>query len=61
MKNEQDLLLADALSAPGRQCQESIEDLMGLGKEGLGKMVFSDEEVRIKERIWVGLNKESCQ
>lgn len=58
MENEQGLLLADALSVAEQRRQESIEDLVGLDEEELDRMILTEEEVRIKERIWVELNKD---
>ncbi|PPQ85975.1 hypothetical protein CVT25_001674 [Psilocybe cyanescens] len=35
-----------------------VDELMGLNEEELDKFILSEDEVRIKERVWVELNKD---
>jgi len=35
-----------------------IDDLMGLDEDELDRFILSEDEVKIKERVWVELNKE---
>lgn len=58
IENEQGSLLAEALSAAQRQHQTTLDDLEGLDEDELDRMLLSEEEVRIKERIWVELNRD---
>jgi transcription factor IIIB 90 kDa subunit len=61
IENEQGSLLAEALDTAERRRWSSIstvDDLHGLDEEELDRMILSEEEVKIKERIWVELNRE---
>ena len=58
IENEQGSLLAEALSASEGQRQTTLDDLEGLDEDELDRMILSEEEVRIKERIWVELNRD---
>lgn len=61
IENEQGSLLTDALDTAERRRHTSIpmvDELLGLDEEELDRMILSDDEVKIKERIWVELNRE---
>ncbi|ETW75401.1 hypothetical protein HETIRDRAFT_330876, partial [Heterobasidion irregulare TC 32-1] len=61
LRNEQGTLLNEALEAAAerRHAQFSVVDeLLGLNEEELDAFLLSEEEVRIKERVWVEMNKE---
>ena len=34
------------------------DELLGLDEEELDRFILTDEEVRIKERVWVEMNKD---
>jgi transcription factor IIIB subunit 2 len=57
----QGTMLAEALdeAEQRRLAQiEVVDDLMGLNEEELDRFILSEDEVRIKERVWVELNKD---
>ncbi|KAF8583525.1 BRF1-domain-containing protein [Ramaria rubella] len=61
IENEQGSQLADALDKAELQRQPSIplvDDLLGLDEDELDRMILTEEEVKLKERIWVELNRE---
>ncbi|GJJ14676.1 hypothetical protein Clacol_008942 [Clathrus columnatus] len=61
IENEQGSLLANALKVSERRRQElseGVDDLLGLDEEELDRLILSEDEVKIKERIWVELNKD---
>ncbi|THH07342.1 hypothetical protein EW146_g9345, partial [Bondarzewia mesenterica] len=61
LRNEQGSMLSTALeeAAERRQAQFSlVDELLGLDEEELDAFLLSEEEVRIKERVWVEMNKE---
>ena len=61
LRNEQGTLLNEALEAAAerRHAQFSVVDeLLGLNEGELDAFLLSEEEVRIKERVWVEMNKE---
>ncbi|KAL0953361.1 hypothetical protein HGRIS_004598 [Hohenbuehelia grisea] len=61
LHNAQGAQLAGALeeAEQRRLAQMSVDDeLLGLDEEELDKFLLSEEEVRIKERVWVELNKD---
>ena len=61
IENEQGSLLTDALDTAERRRQPSVplvDELLGLDEAELDRMILSDDEVKIKERIWVELNRE---
>ena len=61
LQNPQGTLLAEALNEAEqrRLAQIRVDDeLVGLNEEELDRFILNEEEVRIKERVWVELNKE---
>ncbi|KIK70261.1 hypothetical protein GYMLUDRAFT_34756 [Collybiopsis luxurians FD-317 M1] len=51
--------LDDAEQERRAQMQANVdEELLGLDEEELNKFLLSDEEVKIKERVWVELNRD---
>ncbi|KAF8073919.1 BRF1-domain-containing protein [Lyophyllum atratum] len=61
LQNTQGAMLSDALdeAEERRLAQIIVEDeLLGLDEEELDRFLLSDAEVRIKERVWVELNKD---
>jgi hypothetical protein len=54
-------MLSDALSEAEQRriAQMTVDDeLLGLNEEELDRFILNEEEVRLKERVWVELNKE---
>ena len=61
LQNPQGTMLSDALNeAEERRLAEMTVDdeLLGLNEEELDRFILNEEEVRIKERVWVEFNKE---
>ena len=61
LHNTQGSLLAEALDEAHQRHQAQfavVDDLQGLDEEELDKLILTDAEVRIKERVWVELNKD---
>lgn len=61
LQNPQGAMLTDALNEAEqrRLAQMTVDDeLLGLNEEELDRFILNEEEVRIKERVWVELNKE---
>ncbi|KAJ7159849.1 BRF1-domain-containing protein [Mycena crocata] len=61
LQNPQGALLSSALDEAHerRLAQISVVDeLLGLNEEELDRFILSEDEVKIKERVWVELNKE---
>ena len=61
LQNPQGTMLAEALDEADqrRLAQMTVDDeLLGLNEEELDRFILNEEEVRIKERVWVELNKE---
>jgi transcription factor IIIB subunit 2 len=61
LENSQGTLLTEALdeAEERRLAQISVVDeLLGLDEAELDRFILSEDEVRIKERVWVELNKE---
>ncbi|KAF7980980.1 hypothetical protein HWV62_35786 [Athelia sp. TMB] len=61
LQNQQGSQLASALddAEQRRLAQLTIDDeLLGLDEEELDRFILTEEEVKIKERVWVELNKE---
>jgi len=61
LQNPQGTILAEALNEAEqrRLTQITVDDeLLGLNEEELDRFILSEEEVRIKERVWVELNKD---
>ena len=61
LQNTQGTLLTEALdeAEERRLAQISVVDeLLGLDEAELDRFILSEDEVRIKERVWVELNKE---
>ncbi|KAF8502973.1 hypothetical protein JB92DRAFT_2833534 [Gautieria morchelliformis] len=61
IENTQGSLLTDALDTADRRRQSSappVDELIGLDEEELDRMILNDDEVKVKERIWVELNRE---
>jgi transcription factor IIIB subunit 2 len=61
LRNEQGTQLADALSAAQerRQAQMEVDDeLCGLDEDELDAFILTEAEVKIRERVWVEMNRE---
>ena len=60
IENEQGSLLTEALDVAEqrRQSVSMVDELLGLDEEELDRMILSEDEVKLKERIWVELNRE---
>ena len=61
LQNPQGTMLSEALNEAEerRLAQITVDDeLLGLNEEELDRFILNEEEVRIKERVWVELNKE---
>jgi transcription factor IIIB 90 kDa subunit len=61
LQNPQGTMLSDALNEAEqrRLAQMTVDDeLLGLNEEELDRFILNEEEVRIKERVWVEFNKE---
>ncbi|KAG6866141.1 hypothetical protein C0991_008094 [Blastosporella zonata] len=61
LHNTQGVMLSDALdeAEERRLAQITVEDeLLGLDEEELDRFLLSEAEVKIKERVWVELNKD---
>ncbi|KAF5381625.1 hypothetical protein D9615_005514 [Tricholomella constricta] len=61
LQNTQGVMLSEALdeAEERRLAQITVEDeLLGLDEEELDRFLLSEEEVKIKERVWVELNKD---
>ncbi|EGN97551.1 hypothetical protein SERLA73DRAFT_75218 [Serpula lacrymans var. lacrymans S7.3] len=61
LQNTQGSLLTEALdeAQERRHAQfTAVDELQGLDEEELDRFLLTDEEVRIKERVWVELNRE---
>jgi transcription factor IIIB subunit 2 len=61
LQNSQGTKLSEALdeAEQRRLAQMTMtDDLMGLDEEELDRFILNDDEVRIKERVWVELNRD---
>ncbi|KAI0036367.1 cyclin-like protein, partial [Vararia minispora EC-137] len=61
LQNEQGAQLADALNEADerRQAQmEVVDELLGLNEEELDAFILTEAEAKIKERVWVEMNRE---
>lgn len=61
LKGSQGTMLSEALDeAEQRRLAQIIviDELLGLDEEELDRFLLSEEEVKIKERVWVELNKD---
>ncbi|KAF7361246.1 BRF1-domain-containing protein [Mycena sanguinolenta] len=61
LQNPQGARLSSALDeAQERRLAQitAVDELLGLDEEELDRFILSEEEVKIKERVWVELNKE---
>ena len=61
LQNPQGTMLSEALNEAEqrRLAQMTVDDeLLGLNEEELDRFILNEEEVRIKERVWVEFNKE---
>ncbi|KAI0056018.1 cyclin-like protein, partial [Artomyces pyxidatus] len=61
LNNEQGAQLSEALAEAEerRQAQFSVVDeLLGLDEDELDRFLLTEEEVKIKERVWVEMNRE---
>jgi len=61
LNNPQGTEIVDALNEAERRrlAQMTVDDeLMGLNEEELDRFILSAEEVKIKERVWVELNRD---
>ncbi|KAJ7226248.1 hypothetical protein B0H12DRAFT_1149243 [Mycena haematopus] len=61
LQNPQGAMLSSALDEAHERRLAQItaaDELLGLNEEELDRFILSEEEVKIKERVWVELNKE---
>ena len=61
MHTAQGAQLADALAeADARRRAQAVvvDELMGLDEDELDGFILSEEEVRVRERVWVEMNRE---
>jgi transcription factor IIIB subunit 2 len=61
LQNPQGAMLSEALDEAElrrRALVDVVDELQGLDEEELDRFLLTDEEVRIKERVWVELNKD---
>ncbi|KAJ3499399.1 hypothetical protein NLJ89_g10106 [Agrocybe chaxingu] len=61
LQGSQGTLLTEALNeAEERRLSQItvVDELLGLNEEELDRFILSEEEVKIKERVWVELNRE---
>ncbi|KAG1826262.1 cyclin-like protein [Suillus subaureus] len=61
LQNTQGSLLRDALdeAEQRRQAQfAEVDELLGLDEEELDRFLLTEEEVKIKERVWVEINRD---
>ncbi|KAK7018579.1 BRF1-domain-containing protein [Favolaschia claudopus] len=61
LQNPQGAMLSSALDeADERRLAQIpvVDELLGLNEDELDKFILSEDEVKIKERVWVELNKE---
>ncbi|KAI0319705.1 hypothetical protein OF83DRAFT_1108926 [Amylostereum chailletii] len=61
LTNEQGTMLSNALieADERRQAQfEVVDELLGLDEEELDRFIMTEEEVKIKERVWVEMNRD---
>ena len=61
LHNPQGALLSEALEEAQRRRHAQfnvVDELQGLDEEELDRLLLTDDEVRIKERVWVELNRE---
>ncbi|KIJ68696.1 hypothetical protein HYDPIDRAFT_125582 [Hydnomerulius pinastri MD-312] len=61
LQNSQGLMLSDALSEAQQRRQAQfgeVDELKGLDEEELDRFILTEEEVKIKERVWVEINRE---
>ena len=61
LQNSQSLMLADALdeAEERRHAQfAEVDELKGLDEDELDRFLLSEEEAKIKERVWVEMNRE---
>lgn len=61
LQNSQGLMLSEALDEAEERRQAhfaEVDELKGLDEEELDRLLLSKEEVKIKERVWVEMNRE---
>ncbi|TFK35672.1 cyclin-like protein [Crucibulum laeve] len=61
LQNEQGAMLSEALDeAEERRLAQIgvVDELLGLDEDELDRFILTDDEVRIKERVWVELNRD---
>lgn len=61
LQNQEGTLLSEALDQREQERLSRIlvgDELSGLDEAELDRFILNDEEVRIKERVWVELNKD---
>ena len=61
LKNAQGTVLNSALDEAEQQRQAQFmgdDELLGLDEDELDRFILTDEEVRIKERVWVEMNRD---
>ena len=61
LQNTQGSLLREALDEAEQRRQAhfaEVDELLGLDEDELDRFILTDEEVRIKERVWVEINRD---
>ncbi|KAL4068304.1 hypothetical protein V8B97DRAFT_888451 [Scleroderma yunnanense] len=61
LQNQQGLLLSEALDeAEGRKQSQfaEVDELKGLDEEEISQFILSEAEVKVKERVWVEINRD---
>jgi transcription factor IIIB subunit 2 len=61
LQNSQGSLLSEALEEAQRRRQaqfDVVDELQGLDEEELDRFLLTQDEVRVKERVWVELNRD---
>lgn len=61
LQNSQGLMLTEALNEAEERRHAhfaEVDELKGLDEEELDRFLLSEEEVKIKERVWVEMNRE---
>jgi transcription factor IIIB 90 kDa subunit len=59
LSHSQGAQLSEALAeVEARRQVGVVDELMGLNEEELDRLLLSEDEVRVKERVWVEMNKE---
>ena len=61
LQNEQSALLNSALDEAEQRRRDQYtgdDELLGLDEEELDRFILTEQEVQIKERVWVEMNKD---